>query len=100
MWAPAHRVDRNAESRDHLPARAEWLLVSEATGAGIEQPGPERGRRTLTITCKGGKIDHDRLGPTPAKLRSCDAPARRYPEKTADPTGTAQQLLISAHAHA
>lgn len=25
--------------------------------------------------------DHDRLGPTPAKLRSWDGPARRYPAR-------------------
>jgi hypothetical protein len=93
---PAHSADRTAGSRDHLPAHAERLLVSEAAGAGIEQPGPEHGHRTLTIICKGGKDDDDRLGPTPAKLRSCDTPARRYPAKTADPTGTAQQWLICA----
>src|SRR5439155_145568 len=34
------------------------LRVSEATGADIEQLGLERGHRTLTITCKGGKVDH------------------------------------------
>jgi integrase len=32
------------------------LRVSEATGADFEHLGLERGHRTLTITCKGGKI--------------------------------------------
>ena len=32
------------------------LRVSEATGAGIEHLGLERGHRTLTITRKGGKV--------------------------------------------
>jgi len=70
--------------------------ISSFNGAGIEQPGPEHGHRTLTIIGKGGKDDDDRLGPTPANLRSCDTPARRYPAKTADRTGTAQQWLICA----
>ncbi len=32
------------------------LRVSEATGADIAHLGLERGQRTLTITCKGGKV--------------------------------------------
>jgi len=30
--------------------------VPEATGADIEAPGAERGRRTLVVTRKGGKV--------------------------------------------
>ena len=43
------------------------LRVSEATGAGIEQLGLERGHRTLTITRKGGKIVTIPLAPRTAR---------------------------------
>ena len=39
-----------------LAARAERPAVSEASGAGIEHLGLERGHRTLTITRKGGEV--------------------------------------------
>jgi integrase/recombinase XerD len=42
------------------------LRVSEATGAGIEQLGLERGHRTLTITRKGGKVVTVPLAPRTA----------------------------------
>src|SRR5689334_13770587 len=41
--------------------------VSEATGAGIEQLGLERGHRTLTITRKGGKVVTIPLAPRTAR---------------------------------
>src|SRR6201989_457186 len=43
------------------------LRVSEATGAGIEHLGLERGHRTLTITRKGGKIVAIPLAPRAAR---------------------------------
>jgi Phage integrase family len=43
------------------------LRVSEATGADIEHLGLERGRRTLTITRKGGKIVTIPLAPRTAR---------------------------------
>jgi integrase/recombinase XerD len=43
------------------------LRVSEATGAGIEQLGLERGHRTLTITRKGAKVVTIPLAPRTAR---------------------------------
>jgi integrase/recombinase XerD len=43
------------------------LRVSEATGAGIEHLGLERGHRTLTITRKGGKVVTIPLAPRTAR---------------------------------
>jgi len=43
------------------------LRVSEATGAGIEQLGLERGHRTLTITRKGSKVVTIPLAPRTAR---------------------------------
>ena len=43
------------------------LRVSEATGAGIEHLGLERGHRTLTITRKGGKVVTIPLGAWPGR---------------------------------
>jgi integrase len=43
------------------------LRVSEATGADIEHLGLERGRRTLTITRKGGKVVTIPLAPRTAR---------------------------------
>jgi len=43
------------------------LRVSEATGAGIEQLGLERGHWTLTITRKGGKVVTIPLAPRTAR---------------------------------
>jgi integrase/recombinase XerD len=43
------------------------LRVSEATGADIEHLDLERGHRTLTITCKGGKIVTVPLAPGTAR---------------------------------
>ncbi|MGB6570326.1 MAG: tyrosine-type recombinase/integrase [Trebonia sp.] len=43
------------------------LRVSEATGADIEQLGPERGHRTLVITRKGGKVVTIPLAPRTAR---------------------------------
>jgi integrase/recombinase XerD len=43
------------------------LRVSEATGADIEHLGLERGDRTLTITCKGGKVVTIPLAPRTAR---------------------------------
>ena len=43
------------------------LRVSEATGADIEQPGLERGHRTLVITRKGGKVVTIPLAPRTAR---------------------------------
>jgi integrase/recombinase XerD len=43
------------------------LRISEATGAGIEQLGLERGHRTLTITRKGGKVLTIPLAPRTAR---------------------------------
>jgi site-specific recombinase XerD len=43
------------------------LRVSEATGAGIEQLGLERGHRTLTVTRKGGKVVTIPLAPRTAR---------------------------------
>jgi integrase len=43
------------------------LRVFEATGAGIEQLGLERGHRTLTITRKGGKVGTIPLAPRTAR---------------------------------
>ncbi len=43
------------------------LRISEATGADIEQPGLERGHRTLTITRKGGKVVTVPLAPRTAR---------------------------------
>jgi integrase/recombinase XerD len=43
------------------------LRVSEATGAGIEAMGVERGHRTLTITRKGGKVVTIPLAPRTAR---------------------------------
>ena len=43
------------------------LLVSEATGADIEQLGLERGHRMLTITRKGGKVVTIPLAPRTAR---------------------------------
>jgi integrase/recombinase XerD len=43
------------------------LRVSEATGADIEQLGLDRGHRTLTITCKGGKVVTIPLAPRTAR---------------------------------
>jgi integrase/recombinase XerD len=52
-----------------LPA-LNGLRVPEATGAGIEHPGPERGHRTLTATRKGGKIVT--IPPAPRTARAID----------------------------
>ena len=41
--------------------------MSEATGAGIEHLGLERGHRTLTITRKGGKVVTIPLAPRTAR---------------------------------
>jgi integrase/recombinase XerD len=43
------------------------LRVSEATGAGIEHLGLDRGHRTLTITRKGGKVVTIPLAPRTAR---------------------------------
>jgi site-specific recombinase XerD len=43
------------------------MRVSEATGAGIEALGLERGHRTLTITRKGGKVVTIPLAPRTAR---------------------------------
>jgi integrase len=43
------------------------LRVSDATGAGIEHVGLQRGHRTLTITRKGGKIVTIPLAPRTAR---------------------------------
>jgi len=43
------------------------LRVSETTGADIEQLGPGRGDRTLTITRKGGKVVTVPLAPRTAR---------------------------------
>ena len=43
------------------------LRVPEATGADIEQLGPERGHRTLVITRKGGKVVTIPLAPRTAR---------------------------------
>jgi len=43
------------------------LRVSEATSAGIEHLGLERGHRTLTITRKGGKAVTVPLAPRTAR---------------------------------
>jgi integrase len=43
------------------------LRISEATGADIEHLGLERGRRTLTITRKGGKVVTIPLAPRTAR---------------------------------
>jgi integrase len=43
------------------------LRVSEATGAGIEHLGPDRGHRTLTITRRGGKVVTIPLAPRTAR---------------------------------
>ena len=43
------------------------LRVPEATGAGIEQLGLERGHRTLTVTRKGGKVVTIPLAPRTAR---------------------------------
>jgi integrase len=43
------------------------LRVSEATGAGIEHPGLERGHRTSVITRKGGKVVTTPLAPRTAR---------------------------------
>jgi integrase/recombinase XerD len=43
------------------------LRVSEATGADIEQPGLERGYRTLTITRQGAKVVTIPLAPRTAR---------------------------------
>jgi integrase len=43
------------------------LRVSEATNAGIEHLGLERGHRTLTITRKGGKVVTIPLAPRTAR---------------------------------
>jgi integrase/recombinase XerD len=43
------------------------LRVSEATGAGIEHPGPERGHRAVVITRKGGKVVTIPLAPRTAR---------------------------------
>jgi len=43
------------------------LRVSEATGAGIEHLGLERGHRTLTVTRKGGKVVTIPLAPRTAR---------------------------------
>jgi site-specific recombinase XerD len=43
------------------------LRVSEATGAGIEHMGTERGHRTLVITRKGGKVVTIPLAPGSAR---------------------------------
>ena len=50
------------------------LRVSETTGADIEQLGLERGHRTLTITCEGGKGRHH---PARAPHRPGDRPGHR-----------------------
>ncbi|MGP0026207.1 MAG: tyrosine-type recombinase/integrase [Streptosporangiaceae bacterium] len=56
------------------------LRVSEATGADIEHLGLERGHRTLTITCKGGKVVTIPLAPRTAGAidlatgERCDGP--------------------------
>jgi integrase/recombinase XerD len=56
------------------------LRVSEATGADIEHLGLERGHRTLTITCKGGKVVTIPLAPRTARAidlatgERCDGP--------------------------
>ena len=50
-----------------LAARAERLLVSEATGADIEHLDLERGHRTLTITRKGGNVVTIPLAPHTAR---------------------------------
>ncbi len=41
--------------------------TSEAAGAGIDHPGPERGHRTLVITRKGGKVVTIPLAPRTAR---------------------------------
>ena len=41
--------------------------MSEATSADIEHLGLERGHRTLTITCKGGKVVTIPLAPRTAR---------------------------------
>ena len=56
------------------------LRVPEATGAGIEHLGLERGHRTLTITRKGGKVVTIPLAPRTARAiglatgERCDGP--------------------------
>jgi Phage integrase, N-terminal SAM-like domain len=64
------------------------LRVSEATGAGIEALGVERGHRTLVITRKGGKVATIPLAPRTARaielgrrreLRRTNLPGRRRP---------------------
>jgi integrase/recombinase XerD len=56
------------------------LRVSEALGADIEDPGLERGHRTLTIVRKGGKVVTVPLAPRTARAidlavgERCDGP--------------------------
>jgi integrase len=54
------------------------LRVSEATGAGIEALGVERGHRTLVITRKGGKVVTVPLAPRTARG---DRPGRRRAQR-------------------
>ena len=49
------------------PLALNGLRVSEATGAGIEALGTERGHRTLVITRKGGKVVTIPLAPRTAR---------------------------------
>ena len=70
------------------------LRVSEATGADIEQPGLERGQRTLAITRKGGKVVTIRSHPGPhgrSTWPSMSAPKDRFSSPPTDGgwTGTA-----------
>ena len=80
-----------------LPA-LNGLRVSEATGAGIDQLGLERGHRTLTITRKGGKVvtlplaprtapgdrGTDRRAGVPGRGRAAAGPARRRADRPQD----------------
>ena len=60
--------------------------MPEATGADIEQPGLDRGHRTLTITRKGGKVVTIPLAPRTARAidlaigERTDGPVFRAPD--------------------
>jgi integrase/recombinase XerD len=63
------------------------LRVSEATGADIEALGTERGHRTLTIICKGGKVATIPLAPRTARAidlavgERCEGPVFLGPDR-------------------
>jgi integrase len=91
----AAALSQPAENALISPLALNGLRMSEATGANIEALGVERGHRTLTITCKGGKVVTIPLAPRTA--RAIDLAIGERPEGPVFLASDGRRLEPAAH---